>query len=370
MRVGFVTPEYPPKCFGVGIYSKGLAEALADLGVIVDLISTVPSGYLHKNIEVHNTNLSGANYIPLKWASHLIASCYYLRKLRRSLSLAHDNSFYSPGVCPLDVFTLHCPTYPSLAMLKARKRLKTPDRFDQRRLLKLLLLLERKMVSRAKVTICPNPKLAEIIGKAYGLKRERVKAIPCGINLNEFRTSKKKRDYLLFSGRFHESKGIYELLQAVRKLKTLRDFRLVITGGDVSDPKNLLGEELSCLGIRDRVDVLGFVPRRQHLKLISEARGLIIPSRYESFGMVALEAMASKTPVLVSEGCGISEYLACGKNAVIFKYGASSMAEAIDGFWKDSSLQRKLSSGGYRKAKEFQWKLIAREVRGVYDSIV
>jgi glycosyltransferase involved in cell wall biosynthesis len=102
--------------------------------------------------------------------------------------------------------------------------------------------------------------------------------------------------YFLYSGRIDESKGCRELLDAFGKFRkrTGADAKLVLTGVDKMD-----------LPRRDDIEFLGFVDEARKLALMAGAAAFVMPSEYESFSIVTLEAMAQRTPVLVNGRCEV-----------------------------------------------------------------
>jgi glycosyltransferase involved in cell wall biosynthesis len=102
--------------------------------------------------------------------------------------------------------------------------------------------------------------------------------------------------YFLYSGRIDESKGCRELLEAFARLRKRsgKDARLVLTGVDKMNlPK------------RSDIEFLGFVDEARKLALMAGAAAFVMPSEYESFSIVTLEAMAQRTPVLVNGRCEV-----------------------------------------------------------------
>ncbi|HJT97480.1 MAG TPA: glycosyltransferase family 4 protein [Rhodanobacteraceae bacterium] len=107
---------------------------------------------------------------------------------------------------------------------------------------------------------------------------------------------RRAKPYLLYSGRIEEGKGCRELLDAFMKFrkKSRIDATLVLTGVD-----NMR------LPQRADIEFLGFVDERRKLALMAGAAAFVLPSEYESFSIVTLEAMAQKTPVLVNGRCEV-----------------------------------------------------------------
>ncbi len=108
------------------------------------------------------------------------------------------------------------------------------------------------------------------------------------------RAEVRERPYLLYCGRIEAGKGCDELLRAYDRLPSRGRVSLVLTGADnLGLPKS-----------RD-IEYLGFVDEQRKQALMAGALGFVMPSRYESFSIVTLEAMAQRTPVLVNRHCEV-----------------------------------------------------------------
>ncbi|MBI4296521.1 MAG: glycosyltransferase [Chloroflexi bacterium] len=147
------------------------------------------------------------------------------------------------------------------------------------------------------------------LSMCYGASGDAVSVVPCGVNLSLFQPIDRRRarqhlgldngKIVLFVGRIETLKGIDSLVRAVSLLKTT-DVSLVIIGGDARSRKEIgsLKKLASDLGIANRVDFLGLVKQEKLPYFYSAADVCVVPSRYESFGLVALEALACGTPVV------------------------------------------------------------------------
>lgn len=108
------------------------------------------------------------------------------------------------------------------------------------------------------------------------------------------RAEVRKRPFLLYCGRIEPSKGCDELLRAFARLPSRGRVSLVLTGIDNMElPRSA------------DIEYLGFVDEQRKLALMAGAVGFVLPSVYESFSIVTLEAMAQRTPVLVNAGCEV-----------------------------------------------------------------
>ena len=149
----------------------------------------------------------------------------------------------------------------------------------------------------------------------YGACPETIGVVPCGVNLNLFRpldkiAARKQLGFaqdetvVLFVGRFAPLKGIDRLLEAMAHLKHHQRLRLVIVGGDGNNaPESQRLQGLSRgLSIQDSVTFVGRIEQSMLPPYYSAADVLVVPSHYESFGLVALESLASGTPVVATQG--------------------------------------------------------------------
>jgi D-inositol-3-phosphate glycosyltransferase len=141
----------------------------------------------------------------------------------------------------------------------------------------------------------------------------KVSVVPCGVNLERFRPLERSdarhrlgfnqhERVLLFVGRFAPIKGIDRLISAMASLKHRGDIRLILVGGDGPRAAETLQfkEQARKLGVERSVEFAGGVSQGRLPEYYAAADVLVIPSYYESFGLVALEALACGTPVLAA----------------------------------------------------------------------
>lgn len=152
----------------------------------------------------------------------------------------------------------------------------------------------------------------------YGIPSAKITVIPNGVcekdfillgAEDEFRRKHKlsKSPIILFMGRLNTIKGPDLLLKAFVQIKdTLLDFQLVYAGPDEGMKASLL-EIAEQNGVADRVTFLGYIGGRDKVSAYHAAKLLVVPSRQEAMSIVALEAGACGTPVLLTDQCGFSE---------------------------------------------------------------
>jgi len=176
--------------------------------------------------------------------------------------------------------------------------------------------------------------------RSVGVPEEKIEVIPNGIDLSEYAdlppkgyfkrkfgiTAKEK--IVLYLGRIHRIKGLDILAQAFAKIaKELGNVRLVIVGPD----DGYLGELkalINTLKIEDNVLILGPLYGEDKLEAYVEADVYVLPSRYETFPMGLLEAVACGTPVILTENCGVAEYFR-DKAGLVVDLNLNHLREAL-----------------------------------------
>jgi D-inositol-3-phosphate glycosyltransferase len=158
---------------------------------------------------------------------------------------------------------------------------------------------------------------------------------------------------------------------------THRDLGLIIIGGERDlDPQTetqemqRLRQMVAQMRLQDRVAFWG--SQRQDLLpyFYSAAEALVLPSRYESFGMVALEAMACGTPVIASRVGGLQYTVEDGRTGFLIPEGEwRLLADRICEVIENPPLRERLVAAAKDKVKQFGWPTITKKVLSLYDSL-
>lgn len=184
-----------------------------------------------------------------------------------------------------------------------------------------------------------------------------------------------------FAGRIEKTKGIYTLLRAFKLLSgsgLLKvPIRLRIIGGepDQVDPqtKCAVSDELRAAvkGIEDHVDFLGCLPPERLAAHFRSSLAVIVPSYYESFGMVAAEAQACGSPVIASNVGGLGDIVINKETGLQVKPNSTSeLASAMGLFTKRPDIAAQLGKKAAKFAQQnFNWKVIAKKVDKLYEGV-
>ncbi|TWT24630.1 glycosyltransferase [Planomicrobium sp. CPCC 101110] len=186
----------------------------------------------------------------------------------------------------------------------------------------------------------------------------------------------------VFAGRLEETKGIYTLLQAFQLLVAKGDSsynpRLLIAGGDEEaiDPATRMPLDKSLCyalrGIEDKVEFLGPKSQDELATLFNVATATVVPSFYESFGMVAAEAQACGSPVIASDVGGLKNVVRDGVTGLLVETkNEVDLAIAMEVLAANTLLAERLSRQAIDVAnQEFQWTSISKKIDAMYEVII
>ena len=129
------------------------------------------------------------------------------------------------------------------------------------------------------------------------------------------------------------------------------------------------GEFALKFSVLDRVIFAGFVPEIKDYYAASDI--FVFPTRYEPFGLVITEAMASGLPVITSEIAGAAEIMTDGRDAILLKdpTDSSEIAEAIRTLVDDDKLRASMGANARRTAEKYSWDEVARKTMEVYEEV-
>jgi len=215
---------------------------------------------------------------------------------------------------------------------------------------------------------------------------KKLVVIPNGIASNAFKRVNKrtinsvkkkfsisKKDIpLLFIGRIHPTKGLFFLLKAFYKLWIKNsNFKLIIVG-PIQDREyfSKLLHFVDSKDLKHSVIFTGFVSEEEKISLIELSKVFVLPSIYEPFGIVILEAFARGKPVVAVDSDGPRYLIKNYKSGFLVKYGdEKSFSHCIELLLKDRKLYREISANNRRKAREFTWDKITKKLIEVYEEV-
>lgn len=378
------------------VYVRQLGEALSRLGWRVDMF-TRKTNVNQSNLVQHNANcrtirldVGALHFVPRQKLIGYLPE--FLKQLRQfqlankvQYSLVHTNYWLSAWVGielkktqPLK----HVHTYHSLGAVRYAKSHRLTN------IARTRLAIEKLCLESADLTIatCPQQKkyLQELVSH-----RGNIEIIPCASDPERFGSVAQAiaREKLaiepdifniLYVGRFNRRQGIETLIDAVSKpyLHSIGNIRLTLVSNNSHINNQLEKERIEKLvwnsGIDNITTFVEGINREELAAYYAAANVCVVPSHYSSSGMVAIEAMASGTPVIASNIGGLKYVVAPGQTGLLFPPGNTAiLTHAIARLIKQPELCAKFSRDARARVDElFTWNDIADRISEFYTELI
>ena len=397
-RLAFISTHTSPlarpgttKAGGMNVYIAELTAQLGASGCEVDIFTRRDAPDLPPDIElapnVRVVHIDAGRAAPLEpvaiepWLPEFLDGvCAYAAEREREYSLIHSHYWLS-GLVGLGLadrwHVPHVAMFHTLGEVKNRARRaerEPPARIEA----------ERRIVAAADRLICATPHERDFLVQLYGAQRECVAVVPAGVDLARFRPGDQAaaRAHLglddgplvLFVGRLEPLKGVDILVRAVAVAELDQPITLIVAGGDRESAPDAVGELDALaheLGIADRVGFVGSIPREELPAYYHAADICVVPSYYESFGLVAVEALASGTPVIATRVGGLQYTVRDGQTGYLISWRCPEpFAERMEALLENDDLRRHFAAAAPESVKRFSWDRIAAQISEVYQDVV
>lgn len=252
---------------------------------------------------------------------------------------------------------------------------------------------ESRVISIADKIIASTSTEKAQLESLYGAEPGKIDIISPGVDLSRFYPipPDEAKEYvgipqdermLLFVGRIEPLKGIRTLLRAICYLRenggAEENLCLAVIGGDLEDHDGKESEDMRLLNqlrkeydLQDMVTFLGKQSQDSLPYYYSAAEMVIMPSHYESFGMVALEAMACGTPVIASLVGGLIHLVEDGVTGYHVPVDDPiALSERISGLLEDKALRYRMGHDAFAFAKKFGWEDITERMIQIYRELL
>ena len=244
---------------------------------------------------------------------------------------------------------------------------------------------ERAIAKGAERVVVASRDEQQLLVRLYGANADRIAVVPCGVNLDLFRPIAKEDArrqlglsdddrILLFVGRIEPLKGVDILLGAAAQLEGDSDCFVLVVGGDSTDRQGEVAHLrglASELGIAERVSFLGAVDHERLPLFYSAADVCVMPSFYESFGLVALEAMACGTPVVASRVGGLAGTVRDSETGYLIPWRCPEpFAERLELLLGNEELRRAFGLAAREAVERFRWGNVAEAMLGLYRELI
>lgn len=376
-RVALISSSFAPYIGGVETHVDRVARALRDTGWTAE-VWTVDRGE-----DLGTADLDGirVRYLPTPLpARSLRAMARFAREggaARRAWTEAHRT--FRP-----DVLNVQCFGPNGLYGAALARRTGTPlvvtshgetladDRGAFRRSRQLRDGL-RRAIGGARAVTAPSEYVLDDLRRHYGLTASGGRIIRNGVDplpgAPQPEPEALAGPYLLGVGRLGRMKGFDLLIEAFAEASLDPAIGLLI-GGDGPE-RGDLAALAAARGVAERVTLLGALDPATVAQRMAGALAVVVPSRAESFGIVALEAWRAATALVMTSRGGAVEFLHDGVDALLVDpLDRTALAAALRRVTADDALRARLAAAGHGRVGEFGWPAVAAEYAALYDEVV
>ena len=392
-RAAFITFHACPlaapgqgKSGGMNVYVRQLAAALGNMGMKIDIftrehpdvvnrIETIGSNVrvIHLKSGEPNTHMEGLYPELPEFLSPLrsfqeeegiqydvVHSHYWLsgwigRGLSQALNIPH-------------VITFH-----TLGLIKMQSRAGEVEQSERP-------IVEAEVMSTADRIIAFSPHERDAMARLYDADPSKVSLVPCGVDLSLFcpldqetarnRLGLNGEKILLYVGRVEPLKGLDLLVETAAQMDAEDGVRMMVVGADVNGGQEMdrvrqLAKE------RDLEDQIDFVGQVDHMELplyYNAADVCVVPSYYESFGLVALESMACGTPVVATRVGGLPTIVQHGRTGYLKPWRCpDAFANSVEMLISSDGLKRSMGEAARHRAEGMGWENVAAMMWNEYS---
>jgi len=242
---------------------------------------------------------------------------------------------------------------------------------------------EKEILRKSDIIISASPIEPELVEKYYGVKR-KFHVVPPGVDIDYFDPRAKKTNiqvpkrYVFTTGRIEWTKGFDLLVKAFKHVAdAFKEVKLLLGGGSVTPSKiekevrKKLSELSKNLKIENKVIQLGRIPNELLPAYYAKSSVVVLPSRYDLFGMVALEALACARPVVVSKYAGVHKLIKKEFGRIVDPNDEEEFGKSILELIMDKEKADSMGQAGRRYIEEnLTWPNLAKKLNEIYEGIL
>lgn len=406
LRLAYLTYRGKPHVGGQGIYTRHLTKALADLGHHVEVYSGQPYPILDERVPLHqlpSLDLFNEHYpgrFPAYWEfkrredflevaqfslgvfSEPLAFSY---RAKRALAdrtgdfdLVHDNQCLGYGIVGIErqiptIVTLHHPITRD-RMLEMERAANWRKRWSVGRWYSFVKMQGRVARKMPRIVVVSENSINDI-ATDMGVRREQMRLVPVGVDAEIFRplpdVAEVPHRLITTASADVALKGLTFLIEAIAKLRVeYPDITLTVIGR----PKEGGALDLiESLGLADVVSWVSGVSDERIVELYGEAELAVVPSLYEGFSLPAIEAMATGTALVATDGGALPEVTGTdGETVLQCRAGdAEALAATIRRGFDDAGLRARIGDAGrHRVVARWSWRRCAELTVDQYREVL
>ncbi|HOK00976.1 MAG TPA: glycosyltransferase family 4 protein [Spirochaetota bacterium] len=395
-----------PYCGGQGIYIYNLSRELAKLGVEVDVMVGPPypdpleewaTVYKIENLNIWSIKTKDIPYeklvrifSPWNFADYILTrlhmfpemetysfrAFFALKKIlkEKRYDIIHDIQSLGWATVPMKGYGIPIVTTVHHPLTKDREAdlMGNFGLWDKTTtILFYPLVMQSFVIKRLDRVITSFREGITELNKAFGVKPEKVSVVYNGMDVDLFQNTGEPREEnaLLFVGNTEDSKkGLIYLFEAM----TMLPENVTLTIVDDGPPKKMTAADMiKKFNLSHRVKFTGKLSYEALVSLYSRKTILVMSSLFEGFGLPAVEAMACKTPVVVTTAGSLKEVVTEDCGILVPPKDPIALKDAILKLLSDSELRKKMGENGRRRAVEnFSWPVAAKNTLKVYEDVI
>ena len=400
MKALFYTKEFPPYVYGgAGVVVEYLAtelEKLMEIDIKCFGDQDTASGNMTVKGFPYNDPIFEKSEDKLKAVFNSLSTCLHMNAEVLDADVVHCHTWYAQFAGIVAKLCYGVPlvvTTHSLEPLRPWKKEQLGHGYEASS------WIEKTAIEMADAVIAVSKETKEDVLKYFNVDEDKIKVIYNGINLKEYVVTNetstlerygidKSKPYVLFVGRITRQKGIIHLVNAIKYIDPETQIILCAGAPDTPDIAKEMEDSVNEVKkTRDNVIWIDeMLDKKEVIQLYSHADVFCCPSIYEPFGIINIEAMACETAVVASAVGGIKEVVVEGETGLLIPLEQQDVApfEPIDPdkFSKDladgvnkvinnKELKDTMAKNGRKRVEEnFDWEAIAKQVEGLYKSII
>ncbi|MCH2524933.1 MAG: glycosyltransferase [Dehalococcoidia bacterium] len=396
LRVAFVSVHGCPnaklgskEAGGMNVYVRKVAVELGKLGMQVDIYTRYHGDsdnlveYLADKVRIIHINAGYPHLAKNQIYDHLEQftrnTIAYARSENIEYDLVQSHYWLSGRVGQLlsESWDIpHVTTFHTLADAKVRSRSGEHEpevRFES----------ENNIIKSADLVVAFTDHERQLMARYHNVDPLKVEVIPCGVDTDLFNpidrnVAKEKLGIsasrvALYVGRIEPLKGLEILIRAVTQIHSDEGLSLIIVGGDPDADEEIIRLKQIILALRmeSSISFIGAVDQQELPLYYNASDVLVIPSYYESFGLVALEAMACGIPVIASRVGGLPTTVKDSKTGYLVPWRCPDpFADKLQIILNNQSIHDAMSRSAIELSLQMKWSKVAEDLAEAYATLI
>jgi len=362
----------------MNVYVRQLTAALGDMGMQIDIFTREHADVVNR-IETIGPNVRVIHLKAGETDAHISELYAQLPEFLAQLNafreeegleydVVHSHYWLSSRVgreLSQAMGVPHVVTFHTLGLIKMQSRAGEVEQAERP-------VVETEVMATADRIIAFSPHERDAMARLYGADPNKVSLVPCGVDLSVFRPLDQKavrerlglngEKILLYVGRVEPLKGLDLLVETAAQMDSEDGVRMIVVGADANGGQEMdrvkqLAKERD---LEDQIDFVGQVDHNDLPLYYNAADVCVVPSYYESFGLVALESMACGTPVVATRVGGLSTIIQHGRTGYLKPWRCpDAFANSVEMIISSEGLQQSMGEAARLRAEGMGWDNVA-----------